>query len=47
MFGPEQIENWGVIHWDKKKRKIKKRGFGEKGAKFMIEHVGFVCVYGP
>lgn len=46
LFDLEQIENWCVIHWDKKWR-IKKRGFGEKCAKFMIEHVEFGSVYGP
>lgn len=45
MFVLEQIENWGFIHWDKKWR-IKKR-FGEKSAKFKIEHVGFVGVFEP
>lgn len=46
MFVLEQIENWGLIHWDKKWR-IKKRRFGEKSAKFKIEHVGFVGVFEP
>lgn len=38
-FSLEQIENQGVMHWDRKWR-VKKRGFGEKNAKFRNGHVG-------